>query len=198
MICDDTPHCVEDEPVLDSSDLPQPPVANTTEIRDKIISMLREKRTSGEIARELGIPRNAVAGVKFRYNAKNPNDKIGRVKDIAGFKPGPAPRNKPRLVMWRGKPRIKPPMDLATNGHVPKGSKPIYKLKENECKYATTPHGTPPDKHRFCGHPTLENSPYCVEHHKLCRETVNDRKGKSKSDPARGAVRLPSRLHWHY
>ena len=190
-------HCTSDPAVVELSPVTQPVVETDISLKERIINLLRLNMTSNQVARELNISRHVVVGVKARYNKKNPNDIVGITKATFGFRSGPKVKIKKDKI-WRGKPRITLPEVFATTGHVPDRAKHIWELKDGECKYSVTPHGVPPDKHMFCGPKTLDNSPYCIDHHRICRETVNDRKGKNKDNPARGAVRLPSRFRFHY
>lgn len=179
-------HCASSADVIELYPVAQPKVESRELVREKIIDLLRQNKTSNQVAQILGVTRNSVMGIKHRYNLRNPGNKIGRIKDD---------------LMWRGKPKPKLPEIFDANGYIPDGAKKIWQLKDDECKYGVSPHGVPPDSHLFCGAKVSGNSPYCVEHHRICRETVNERKGRKGKDsdnPARGAVRLPSRLNFHY
>lgn len=191
---DTASHCADAPGVLEFAPVPQPKVETsiTARYRDEIMVLLRKKISTSKIARQLGISRNVIVGIKKRHNDQNPDDKIGIIGKEVPKKP------KPEGYKWRGKPQPKLPMSFDSNGVTPSGAKKIHQLKEGECRFSVSPHGVPPDKHRFCGGPARVNSPYCEQHHFICRETVNDRKGKSKDDPARGKVRIPSRFNYYY
>jgi hypothetical protein len=164
----------------------------TNEQREEVIRMLKDRLTSNRIASLLGVPRNAVCGIKHRYNMKNA-EKIGNTKEVIAAKLTEN-RIKKRALKWKG--GRTPPMKFKKVGPVPAGSKKIHKLNENECKYGVTSHDVPPNQHRFCAKITKDGSAYCEEHHKLCRETVNERKAKSKVFNAGVPVRLLTRFNY--
>ena len=163
----------------------------TNEQREKVIELLIEKWTSNEIAKEVGVSRNAVCGLRHRYNIKREAaDKIGNFGQVRRTKPKKIKEPK----QWQ--PRVVQTTVFKDPPVVTIGKK-IHRLKDGECKYAVTSHNSPPADHRFCGKPQRGGSPYCDEHHKLCRETVNDRK-KPQGTAARGPLRLADRFHYSY
>lgn len=166
------------------------------ELKQAVIQLLKDKKTSNEIAELLGVPRNAVCGLKHRYNMKNA-EKIGNTREVIAAKLSEK-RVQKRMLRAKGKARttVVAPMKFKPVVIVPKGAKRIYKLKEHECKYGVTSHDARPGEHRFCGKPATGKSSYCEEHHKLCHETVNDRKAKSKGFTTGVPVRLLTRFNY--
>lgn len=130
-----------------------------------VIEHLKLNKTMKQVADELGITRNQVAGISYRH------------KHAA-----------------KKKPKLPSPMKMKTTGKRVAGSKNIKDLKDNECRYSTTPHGVAPDKHRFCAKPVMGRSPYCLDHHQLCRESSNERKGKNKVYIGGSPLRLSPRF----
>lgn len=167
----------------------------TEDQREKVIQLLKEKWTSNQIAIEVGVTRNAVCGLRHRYNKKkiaNPEERIG-----VEARKGRKARKVQKIYQWRAKPKLAPPMEFKEVEIVPDTSKMLHELKDNECKFAVTSHNEVPSKHRFCGKPQRDKSPYCEEHHKVCREPLNVHK-RNKVHLTRGTVRLPSGLSFHY
>lgn len=166
----------------------------TDEQKQAVIQLLKDKKTSNEIAKILGVSRNAVCGLKHRYNNKSA-EKIGNTKEVVAEKLTQNRINK-RKLRSIGKVRLTSPMKFRVVTSIPEGSKKIHRLKDHECKYAVTSHDAPPSEHRFCAKPRMGKSNYCEEHHKLCHETVNDRKARSKNFNTRITLRLLTRFNY--
>lgn len=160
----------------------------TDEQREKVYELLRQKWTSNKIAAELGVPRNAVCGLKHRYNQKH-KIKIGNV--------GVTKRQKSaKLRQGRKKGKPTAPYRFRETNAVVLYARQIHEIEDHECKYSVTSHNEPPANHRFCGKPQRANSSYCEEHHKLCHETVNERKAKSQGFAASVPVWLITRFNY--
>lgn len=148
------------------------------DIQKKILQLWENNVPSSEIAKHLGISRNAVMGHLYRMRhagvpmrQKHPDTKKAASRPI-GLKKlvrkAPAPK-KPTLEEIRSE----------TNQAVTGKPVPLMQLSHNSCRYVIS--GVVAKDFLFCNGPKWNGSPYCHYHHSLCyvpKSSIRDLRAK--------------------
>jgi GcrA cell cycle regulator len=123
--------------------------------------------TCAQIAREIGVSRNAVIGKVSRLG-------LSRVKGVAGGQPGrTVPKMaRPRIVIQeRTSPLVprkqqlplpQPPVDNAKR-------RSLLELQQGHCRWPLSEPGAA--DFGFCGNPQVEGLPYCAAHARMAYRT---------------------------
>ncbi len=105
----------------------------------ELYELQKSGKTCEEIAKEVGLTKNAVVGKIYRHRKAN---NIASSKGSIYHNPKRKPRVTTNII----------PLNID-----------FIDLKNSQCRY---PYGEGP--YVFCGHPIQKWSPYCPEHHSLC------------------------------
>ena len=156
-------------------------------VDQRILQLWKQGWTSGDIAKQLKLTRNAVMGKLYRFRqagvidyktkkareaaitviakTKNRNKKIAEGADLDTIEP-----DLPLLSL----------MEAVYEPPKPKERKPVslFDLSFDSCRYSVS--GETAKDYMFCNRPQRQSSSYCEEHHALCYTKYADRE-KSKS-----------------
>jgi GcrA cell cycle regulator len=132
----------------------------------------------GQIAREIGVSRNAVIGKINRLGLSRPKDAIGRQLEQRRAAKLPRPKiwrpKRPRLnifarheMLMTAFPRPQPPAeDMSING---RGCR-LLELGQGKCRWPISNPGA--DDFRFCGNEPVKGLPYCLGHARIAYRSL--------------------------
>jgi GcrA cell cycle regulator len=122
-----------------------------------------EGATSGQIALRMGCSRNAIIGKCNRLGLRLPNATGLRARPYRRRKPKP-PVAAPRPT-WKPTPR-RAPAEAAQEVFADRVS--IFELSSETCRWPLWALDVPFHEKFYCGGWTIEGSPYCAGHARLC------------------------------
>jgi hypothetical protein len=133
------------------------------ETKEQIKALWFEGKTSGQIAKALGITRNAVMGAVNRMRSKGEELPL-RAPHLPNKKPKPARKRpeKPKLVLSEDdaqEPSFEFPDNYLT----------LMDLRMSSCRFIVAEGNV--HQTRYCGQ-TIDRNSYCKAHYKLCYHPV--------------------------
>jgi GcrA cell cycle regulator len=160
----------------------------TSERIELLKRYLQSGLSCGQIAREIGVTRNAVIGKRNRLGLSRPKDVIGRQleqRPAARLARPKTPRTwrprRPRLNIFAQHERL---MAVFSSPQPPAEDIPIYsgrgctllELSQGKCRWPISSPGA--DDFCFCGNEPVKGLPYCVGHARIAYRPVG-RQGSS-------------------
>ncbi len=160
----------------------------TSERTELLKRCLHAGLSCGQIAREIGVTRNAVIGKRNRLGLSRPKDVIGRQLEqrraarLARLKtPGTWRSKRPRLNIFAQHERLMAafPSPQPTAEDIPiyngRGCT-LLELSQGKCRWPTSSPGA--DDFCFCGNEAVKGLPYCLGHARIAYRSVG-RQGTS-------------------
>ena len=143
----------------------------TIDQKTKLLKMWEDGSTSGQIASELRVTRNTVAGILGRMRAagkvgyKDPTKNKTKPKPpkVVVAKPEPLPKPKVEIELVAVIEVVPPPMPQPLNGG--KGID-LYRLNYRTCRYIISGEGAA-ESTFYCGH-EISRGAYCEPHAAMC------------------------------
>jgi hypothetical protein len=160
-----------------------------TTVDQRILQLWKQGWTSGDIAGQLNLTRNAVMGKLYRFRQAGVIDyKTKKARDAAITVMARTKNRNKQIAEGAELDTIEPEMPLldwveATyEPPKPKERKPaaLFDLSYDSCRYSVS--GDSAKDFLFCNKPQRQSSPYCDEHHAICytkhtdKEKIKDRK----------------------